>query len=170
MHTPLAEATLATLDAPLRVVALDHADAAVAQQILAVHALGYAQEAALLQVERPAPLAETVEDIRAGTARYLGAMLQDSIAGILAFEPDEEPGQVLVTSLVVHPAHQRKGIARALLTQLFRMAPKTVFSVCVTAANAPALALYRSLGFVAYRSGTIGPAAIALLKLRRACP
>jgi ribosomal protein S18 acetylase RimI-like enzyme len=42
------------------------------------------------------------------------------------------------------------------------------FAVATTALNAPALRLYRSLGFVEYRYGTIGAEGLGLVKLRRA--
>ena len=43
-----------------------------------------------------------------------------------------------------------------------------VYAVATGAENAPALALYRELGFVAYRQGSIGVGQLALVKLRRA--
>jgi ribosomal protein S18 acetylase RimI-like enzyme len=43
-----------------------------------------------------------------------------------------------------------------------------VFAVATPALNTPALSLYRSLGFVEYRYGTLGPEGVGLVKLRRA--
>ena len=154
----------------VHVVPLDHRDIAVARQIHAVLMLAYAQEARLLRAEHFAPLDQTPEDVQASNAYFLGAVLDRVVVGALSFEPDEEPGQVLIASLVVHPEHQRRGIARALMVALLRMGEPEVFAVATGANNAPALALYRSLGFEQYRLGTVGPEALPLVKLRRACP
>ena len=90
-----------------------------------------------------------------------------ALVGALGFAPDEEPGQFSVNSLVVHPDHQRRGIGRSLLLEALRLGDGEAFAVSTAAKNAPALALYTSHGFVAYRFGTIGPEALALVKLRR---
>jgi len=45
-----------------------------------------------------------------------------------------------------------------------------IFSVSTGVKNAPALALYKEFGFVAYRYGTIGPEALELVKLRTSAP
>ncbi len=152
----------------VRIAALDHRDIAVAEQVRAVHVLAYAQEALLLKVKDFPPLRRTAEDIQSCAECYLGALLDGKIVGALSVALDEEPGQVLITSLVVHPDHQRKGIARALMRELFRIGIQDVFAVSTAAANTPAIALYRGLGFTEYRFGTIGPQALPLVKLRRA--
>ena len=149
---------------------LDHRRAEVARRIHAVLMLAYAQEAALLQVRHFAPLARTVADIQAQADLYLGAVERGALIGALSFAPDDEPGQFIVNALVVHPAHQRRGIGRALLLEALRLGDGHTFAVSTAAANAPALALYGGLGFVAYRRGSIGPEALALVKLRRAGP
>lgn len=147
---------------------LDHCDVAVAVQIHAVLMAAHAQEAVWLQVRKFAPLSRTVADIQAETGLYLGAFADGHLAGALAFAPDDgEPGQYLVSALVVHPSQQRRGIARALLQQALRLGAGEAFAVATGASNAAALALYRSLGFVEYRRGTIGPQALPLVKLRR---
>jgi ribosomal protein S18 acetylase RimI-like enzyme len=68
---------------------------------------------------------------------------------------------------VVHPDHQRRGIARRLLRDALQRGAGLVFSVVAGATNQPALALYRSLGFVTYREGMLGETGIAVVKLRR---
>jgi ribosomal protein S18 acetylase RimI-like enzyme len=55
-----------------------------------------------------------------------------------------------VAKLVVAPARRRQGIGRRLLARAVELATAGRAQVCtlhVDAANAPALALYRSLGF-----------------------
>ncbi|WP_130429930.1 GNAT family N-acetyltransferase [Rivibacter subsaxonicus] len=150
-----------------RIEPLDHREPALASRIHAVLMLAYAQEAKLLQVRHFAPLDRTVEDIRSSREFFLGALRDQELLGVVGIGPDDEPGQICIASLVVHPAHQRQGIARALMLEALRRGEGMVFSVSTGAQNAPALALYRELGFVDYRWGTIGAEQLALVKLRR---
>jgi len=56
-----------------------------------------------------------------------------------------------ITSLAVHPFHLRQGIGRSLMQtalEFLREARVKVVELEVSVENAPALALYRSLGFV----------------------
>lgn len=144
---------------------IDPRDAAVAQRLHDLLVLAHAQEAA--QLGLAATLDRSVADLAAGDAYTLGAFDEEALVGALALGPDDEPGQIAITLLVVHPAQQRRGIARALVTEALRRGPGMAFSVSAGAANAPALALYAGLGFVPYRRGVIGAAAVPLLKLRR---
>jgi GNAT superfamily N-acetyltransferase len=148
---------------------LDHRDPSVAELIHGVLLLAYAQEAALLQVVHFAPLDQTAEDVRASKACFFGAFKEGTLVGAVSFVPDDEPDQFLVTSLVVHPDHQREGTARVLMARVLALAGNFPTAVATAAQNAPALALYRDLGFVAYRFGTIGVESLPLVKLRRAC-
>jgi len=152
----------------VRIEAINHRDFEVAAQIRAVLIRAHAQEAELLQVRHVAPLALTVEDIQSGNECYFGASRGEALVGIVSHEPDDEPDQVLVASLVVHPAHQRRGIARSLMLKALDGGDQMAFAVATTALNAPALSLYHSLGFVEYCYGTIGPEKLGLVKLRRA--
>lgn len=152
---------------PFRIDLLDATAADVARQIHAVLIPAYAQEAALLQAPHFPPLDTTVQDIQAGRGTWLGAMAATQLVGALSVEADDEPDQWLISSLVVHPAHQRQGVARALLAEVLRRHPGRSMAVATGARNAPALALYRSAGFVVYRHGSIGPQALPLVKLRR---
>lgn len=146
---------------------IDHADPAVARAMHAVLVPAYAQEAALLQVEHFPPMERSAAEIQAQAGLSLGAFIAHQLVGAMSLEPDDEPGQILVSSLVVHPASQRLGAGLALLSEAIARAPEAVFAVATAALNEPALRLYRSLGFVEYRRGSIGPEEIALVKLRR---
>ena len=150
----------------VRIEPLNQKDRVVAAKIHAVLILAYAQEAQLLQVKHFAPLDRTPEDIRTSTEYFLGALEGDQLLGALSFGPDDEPNQMSIGSLVVHPRHQRQGIGRSLLAAALRQGEGIVFSVSTGARNTPALNLYREFGFVVYRHGTIGPEALELVKLR----
>ena len=154
----------------IRIEPLNHQDPAVAAKIHAVLILAYTQEAELLQVRHFAPLDRTPDDIRKSSEYFLGAVEGGQLFGSLSFGPDDEPDQINIGSLVVHPERQRQGIGRSLLAEVFRRGQGLVFSVSTGAKNAPALALYREFGFVVYRNGTIGPEALELVKLRTRAP
>jgi ribosomal protein S18 acetylase RimI-like enzyme len=146
---------------------MDTRDPAQVACLHAVWQLAYAQEAALLQSRHFPPLDRTLDSLRHSAEFFLGAWRGVTLLGALALGPDDEGGQIQVTALVVHPQHQRRGVGRALLQAALLRGPGMAFSVATAALNAPALALYQGLGFVVYRHGTIGPDALALVKLRR---
>jgi GNAT superfamily N-acetyltransferase len=151
-----------------RIEPLDHHDLSVARKIQAVLLLAHAQEVRLLQGSSVEPAVRTAEDIRAGVEFYLGAFEGETLLGALGVGPDDEPGQICIALLVVHPAHQREGVASALVAEALRRGEGMTFSVTAGALNMPALALYRGAGFVEYRRGTLGPEALEIVKLRRA--
>lgn len=139
----------------------------VAKQIHAIRALAYAQEANTLQIVDVAPFDQHHEDIQASNEYFLGAFKQDKLEGSVSFAPDDEPDQFLVTSLVVHPLHQREGTSRSLMVEALALTDGFATAVAAGAQNVPALSLYRDLGFVEYRSGIMGAKSLRPLKLRR---
>ena len=116
--------------------------------------------------EPSASAQKTTADVQASAAYFLGAWRQDELSGLLSVGPDDEPGQLSIATLAVHPDHQRQGVGQSLLQEVLRRGNGAAFSVVSAADNLPALALYRRLGFVAYRSGSLGPHCRAVLKLR----
>ena len=68
-----------------------------------------------------------------------------------AYPPPEEPGVVFVVSVFVDAAHRGRGVGRRLMTALIHRvtesADATVLRLRVNDTNAPAIALYESLGF-----------------------
>ncbi len=146
---------------------LSHRLPAVAVQIHAVLVLAHAQETKLLGVQGAAPSQQTAADIQTSGDFFLGSFDDEKLIGVISVRPDDELGQINIASLVVHPAQQRRGVARALLTSALQRAPGATFSVSTAAKNAPALALYAQFGFEPYRWGTLGEEGMALVKLRR---
>lgn len=98
-----------------------------------------------------------VDEFAATIAKnYLvGAFLDGRLAGVAGFY-QLSGGKVAhrgqIWGVYVDPAHRGEGIARALLEDLMAHARGIVSQVhlCVVTANAPALHLYESLGFVIY--------------------
>jgi GNAT superfamily N-acetyltransferase len=146
---------------------LDHRSASGAGQIHALMALAHAQEAAVLQVRDVEPFGRCRADIEASRECHLGAFRLDQLVGATAFGPDDEADQFLVSSLVVHPSHQRSGVGLALMREVLVLASGYTVAVTTGEKNLPALSLYLGLGFVAYRFGSVGPEALPLVKLRR---
>jgi GNAT superfamily N-acetyltransferase len=138
----------------------------VAQQVHRVLTQAYTQEAQLLGLPDFRPLQRSVADLQADTEAYLGAFVQGELAGALAFGPDPEGGQLLVSLLVVAPAFQRRGVARALMARVLKLAGPWPVAVATAQANTPAVLLYQGLGFQAYRQGTVGPDALPITKFR----
>ncbi|MHA6964026.1 GNAT family N-acetyltransferase [Zobellella denitrificans] len=73
-------------------------------------------------------------------------------------------GRRHVARLAVAPADRGQGLARALLSELFRCYPREDFSLAVYEDNAPALYLYHSLGFEV--SGMLDDAPGCLMMVR----
>lgn len=151
----------------LQIEPIDHHDPQVAARIHAVLLLAHAQEALLLGGAAERRLDRTVADIQAATAFYFGALRDGELLGAISLGPDDEPGQLRISSLVVHPAQQRQGIGRQLLQEVLQRSAGMPLSVATTAKNTPALAIYARFGFVVYRRGSLGPEAIEMVKLRR---
>jgi GNAT superfamily N-acetyltransferase len=190
---------------------LNHADPAVAAQVLAVLRPAAAQEAGWLGLPQPDPpaarraagaepertvaddVSDDVADICASTQVYLGAWLGPvqgpgweltgvaeasggsnaagpaHLAGVLSLAPDDdEPDRLCIALLVVAPWAQRRGLGRALVLAALQRGQGRGFSVTAARANAVALALYGSLGFVPGRTGLLGAARLPVVQLWRA--
>jgi GNAT superfamily N-acetyltransferase len=152
----------------LSVQPLQTRDPEVALEVQAVFALAQQQEAVQIGLA-PAdtPPGRSLGDVMASTDFHLGARDGPHLVGVLAVGPDDEAGQVAISALVVHPAHQRRGIGRALLREALARGAGLGFCVTASARNPAALALYASASFVAYRHGALGPQALPMVKLRR---
>lgn len=150
-----------------RLVPIDHRIPAVAQRIHTIRMAAYRQEAELLGVTDFAPLAQTVDDVLASTDTFVGAFEDEVLAGVISVGDDEEGRGLNISSLVVHPARQRRGIGRSLLDAVIASHIDSELTVQTAAANAPALALYRQVGFEAYRHWFVGREPLELVKLSR---
>ena len=152
----------------LHIRPIDHREPDVARRIHALLSLAHAQEAQGLGRSERAGAAQSAQEIQSSVALFLGAFDGDDFVGATSLAPDDEPGQIGIALLCVAPTHQRQGIGRSLVVEALRRGGTMAFAVAAAADNAAALALYRGLGFVAYRQGTLGPDRLAMLKLRRA--
>lgn len=151
----------------LPVQVLDHRRSEVAAAIHQVLVVAYAQEAQLLGAQHFPALQRTPLQIQASADFHLGVWRDSELLGVLSIGPDDEPDQLCIGLLVVHPRAQRQGIGRQLLRAALQRGPGMVFAVATGARNAPALALYQEQGFAVYRHGAVGAENLPLVKLRR---
>ena len=100
---------------PVRVVVVDHSAEPVARAIHAVQRSAYAQEARVLGVQEFPPLRRTLEDVRTCAEEFLAVYVGSELVGSASVEPDHESAGVIIASLTVSPAFQRRGLASALV-------------------------------------------------------
>ena len=122
---------------------------AEAAEVLAVQRAAYAVEAEL--IGHPVPIGP-LEGEEVWVAEVDGA-----VAGVLGLE-----GRT-IARLAVSPSYMRRGIGRALVEHALSLGAG---SVGTAAANAPALALYASLGFSVAGESVVGDG-LAYVTLRR---
>lgn len=147
------------------IAALDHRVLANAQRLHALQMAAYAQEAALLGARYFPPLERTVQDIQSGCETYLAALEHSTLIGVLGLEQDS--GVLHIASLVVAPASQRQGVARALMLAVLAQHGTQTITVQTGARNLPALALYTQFDFIETKRWRVGPEPLELVKLRR---
>jgi ribosomal protein S18 acetylase RimI-like enzyme len=138
----------------------------VAQAIHAVQMLAYAQEAALLGVPSLPPQRLTVAQLQSSGERFAAAYVASTLVGAVGVINKNEASLLVINSLVVHPAHQRLGIATRLLRHVLAAADAASIRVSTGAGNEPALALYRRHGFVEYKRWFVGPERLELASLK----
>ena len=145
---------------------IDPSSASNAERIHAVQMAAYAQEAQLIGVTDFPPLHRTPEDVRSSTGRFLGAYVAEELVGIAGMESEGE-ADICISSFVVHPAWQRRGVGRVLLHRLCERYRSGVLSVETATRNIPALALYRQAGFTEARRWFVDDGSLELVRLHR---
>jgi GNAT superfamily N-acetyltransferase len=153
---------------------LDHTQADTARAIQALIEAAHRQESAWLGLPPATQPWGHWTEVQRSSHLHLGMWSTATspaapavLIAVLAMAPDDEPGQLCVRVLAVQAAHQRQGVASALLHDALGRAPDQVWAVSAAAAHTRALALYRQAGFVPYRQGVLGPEALPMVKLRR---
>jgi ribosomal protein S18 acetylase RimI-like enzyme len=125
---------------------LNHRDRAIARRIRNVQRASYAVEAKLIGYDEMPPLVETTSDVAQLDLIVLGAVERPTLRGVLGYR--RQADAVDIDRLAVDPARFRKGIGRALLEELHRRErDANRFEVSTGAANEPAIALYRAVGY-----------------------
>lgn len=87
------------------------------------------------------------EELKNPCARFLTALDGETVVGYLGCH--HIAGEGFITNVAVHPAHRRRGIARKLVAAAIEQGCfLSRLTLEVRESNAPAIALYRSLGFI----------------------
>ncbi|QNE23119.1 GNAT family N-acetyltransferase [Kribbella qitaiheensis] len=135
---------------------IDVTDAETAKQLLTVQHRAYAVEAELIGFDGIPPLHEDLAGLMASTEHWLGRYDGTSLVGAVAYEfPD--PDTVLISRLIVDPAHARQGHGRALLDRLDALEPRPTSLVSTGTKNTPATQLYLSRGYQETERITVAP-------------
>jgi ribosomal protein S18 acetylase RimI-like enzyme len=96
-----------------------------------------------------------------------GAFEDEALAGVLSLCPDEEGRGISISSLVIHPAYQQRGLGQALVREATERYLASELTVQTAVANIPALSLYARFGFKEYRRWACGNEPLELVKLSR---
>lgn len=128
----------------------------VAEAVADLQQRAYAVERALLGVEDLPPMREGPDDLRACGETFL-AVRDDAggVAGVVGYTLRD--GELEISRLMVDPPHFRRGIGKALLGALAALPAWRLMRVSTGAGNAPAVALYRGMGFMPATSRQIRP-------------
>src|SRR3954452_15404743 len=137
----------------------------VAAQIHTVAQAAYALEAEQIGCANFPPLHESLHELRRSSDSFLVFQQSGTIVGVLSFAPDTDP--VLITRLVVSPAHLRQGIATALLADFERRLPPAArLTVSTAQSNTPAVSLYQQRGYTTAGVSS-SPEGVTLLHLTK---
>jgi GNAT superfamily N-acetyltransferase len=131
-------------------------------EFLSLQLTSYRVEAELIGFQDIPPLKDGIESIREAKETFIGYYVEaDNIvqlAGAISYERDGSV--VTICRMMVHPNHFRKGIASKMLEYVILNQQKEGASrimVSTGTLNTPALALYRSFGFMERSVRTVAP-------------
>ena len=123
--------------------------------VLALQRAAYAVEAQLIGSDALPALHETLGDLRRASDQWIGIRTDVELVGALAFLATHE---VLdISKLVVAPQAFRQGLGERLVREILDLVPRPKTIVSTGSANAPAVALYRKLGFDAVGEEEVVP-------------
>ncbi|MGD6842925.1 GNAT family N-acetyltransferase [Bacillus infantis] len=120
-------------------------DRKTAEEVLSIQIPSYQAEAKLIGFDAIPQLLDTAESLMASSESFIGMSMEGRLAGILAYEEDENG--VVVSRLTVHPSFFRRGIAKRLLAYLTCEFAGRKMKVMTGKGNIPALQLYKRFGF-----------------------
>jgi len=124
---------------------VDLADDAVAARVIRLQRAAYRIEAGLIGFDRLPGLLEDVADIREHPIEWSGAYEGDELAGIIGWTV--VGGTCDIDRLAVDPRFHRRGHGRRLVASVVSCNAGAASTVSTGADNAPAVALYESMGF-----------------------
>ncbi|MBD0384273.1 GNAT family N-acetyltransferase [Paenibacillus sp. WST5] len=130
--------------------------------LLSLQIASYRVEAELIGFDDIPPLKDGIASIREADETFYGYYVEEEgsniLAGAISFSL--EGTIVTICRMMVHPKYFRRGIARSLLQYILKeqqQSGASRFIVSTGTANAPAIQLYESFGFVQRRVFTVPP-------------
>ena len=125
--------------------------------ILSLQSLAYQSEAILLQNFSIPPLRQTLAELEAEleSGIILKAVENGEIIG--SVRARQENGTAYIGKLIVHPAHQRKGIGAQLLYAIEQAAPAPRYELFTSAKSEKNLRLYERQGYRRFMEKSISP-------------
>jgi ribosomal protein S18 acetylase RimI-like enzyme len=145
----------------------DHTQEAIATAIHAIQIRAYAQEALLLGLTDFPPLKQRVGNVLTSNSDFLVAEWGGQLVGAIEVESVSGKPESSLSSVVVDPPFQRRGVAEQMLKDvLHRYAHRTI-TVQTAILNTPALKLYSKFGFIECKRWLEVPQMLAMVKLKR---
>lgn len=133
---------------PFPIKRLDLSDEGTVEEIWRLQHASYPIEAELIGFDRIPPLMDTLRSLRECGEQFYGYFVEDELAGAISTE-SEQPGELTICRMMVHPRFFRRGIAGSLLDHVLNGNPDVkTFIVSTGLRNTPAVNLYEKKGFV----------------------
>jgi GNAT superfamily N-acetyltransferase len=120
-------------------------DSAIAERVLALQRAAYAIEAEWIGSTDIPQLHETLDQLQRSNETWVGITEGSNLVAALAYEAGAD--QLVISRLVVSPAHARHGFGERLVRWVLASRPHDRAVVSTGSANLPALGLYAKLGF-----------------------
>lgn len=124
---------------------LDLRERVLLERLVEIQRAAYLVEAALIGDDRIPPLHESPAELRGRDLSWLGAFDGTRLVGAIAWSQADH--LVDIERLIVVPDSHRKGVARALVSDLLDLAESRRVVVSTGRDNGPARRLYESFGF-----------------------
>lgn len=124
---------------------LNLTDVAIAQRVLEIQQRAYRVEADLIGFDGIPPLHETLDALQQSTESFIGYFVEDVLAGVLSYSIADST--LDIGRLVVHPDYLRRGIGKALVEKVGKVANVERLIVSTGALNTPARQLYERLDY-----------------------
>lgn len=130
-------------------------DDITARSVLELQRAAYAVEARLIGSDEIPGLHETLEDLQGTKETFIGVFDGADLIGVLSYEATA--GVLDICRLAVAPSSARRGFGEQLVRWILDAVPRPVTIVSTGSDNAPAVALYAKLGFVAVGEEAVVP-------------
>ena len=116
-----------------------------AREIRRIFQISYKIEAELLGAKNFPPLQRPIVQFKESSNDFFGYYAEDKLVAVIEMKAEEN--SMHIQSLVVDPAHFRKGIANGLIEFVFNYYDISQFTVETGKDNIPARKLYENFGF-----------------------